>query len=108
MRQTFERLGVPKHEREFFAGVGAQYESEMVYHHLKDEWAGKGVIFLDTDTALKKHPELFKKYFGTVVASNDNKFAALNTAAWSGGSFIYIPKGIHVTIPLQAYFRNFL
>lgn len=105
IRNTFEKLGIPQHEREFFAGVGAQYESEMVYHKLKKEWEGKGIIFLDTDTGLQKHPELFKEFFGTVVPYDDNKFAALNTAVWSGGSFIYIPKGVKVTMPLQTYFR---
>lgn len=105
IRDTFEKLGLPQHEREFFAGVGAQYESEMVYHKLKKEWEDRGIIFLDTDTGLKEHPELFKKYFGSVISYADNKFAALNTAVWSGGSFIYIPKGVHVTMPLQTYFR---
>lgn len=105
IRETFEKLGVPQHEREFFAGVGAQYESEMVYHKLKKEWAEQGIVFLNTEEGLQKHPELFKKYFGTVVPYADNKFAALNSAVWSGGSFIYIPKGINVTMPLQTYFR---
>jgi Fe-S cluster assembly protein SufB len=102
---TFEKLGIPQHEREFFAGVGAQYESEMVYHKLKEEWSKQGIIFLDTDSALEKHPKIFKKYFGTVVPYKDNKFAALNTAAWSGGSFIYVPKNVKITMPLQTYFR---
>jgi len=105
IRHTFEKLGVPQHEQEFFAGVGAQYESEMVYHKLKEEWQKQGIIFLDTESGLKKHPELFKKYFGSVVPYADNKFAALNTAVWSGGSFIYVPKGVHITMPLQTYFR---
>jgi Fe-S cluster assembly protein SufB len=102
---TFEKLGIPQHEREFFAGVGAQYESEMVYHKLKEEWSKQAIIFLDTDSALEKHPKIFKKYFGTVVPYKDNKFAALNTAAWSGGSFIYVPKNVKITMPLQTYFR---
>lgn len=105
IRRTFERLGVPEAERKFLGGVGAQYESETVYHNLREDLKKKGVVFLDTDTALKEHPELFKKYFATVVPVGDNKFAALNTAVWSGGSFIYVPPGVHVGIPLQAYFR---
>ncbi len=105
IKYTFDRLGVPESERKHLAGMGAQYESEVVYHNLKEEWAKKGVIFLDTDTALKKYPELFKEYFGTIVPPNDNKFAALNSAVWSGGSFVYIPKGVEVTVPLQTYFR---
>ena len=105
IKRTFDRLGIPEAERKFLAGVGAQYESEVVYHSLKEEWEKKGVIFLDTDTALREHPDLFREYFGTVVPPADNKFAALNSAVWSGGSFIYVPKGVHVDIPLQAYFR---
>jgi Fe-S cluster assembly protein SufB len=105
IKNTFERLGIPEAERKFLAGVGAQYESEVVYHSLREEWQKLGVIFLDTDTALKEHPEIFKKYFGTIIPSADNKYAALNTAVWSGGSFVYVPKGVHVDIPLQAYFR---
>ncbi len=105
IKQTFDRLGVPETERKYLAGLSAQYESEVVYHNLKEEWQAKGVIFLDTDTALKQYPELFKEYFGSIVPFNDNKFAALNTAVWSGGSFIYVPKGVHVEIPLQSYFR---
>ncbi len=105
IKNTFEKLGIPEAERKFLAGVGAQYESEVVYHSLREEWEKLGVIFLDTDTALKEQPELFKKYFGTVIPAADNKFAALNTAVWSGGSFIYVPKGVKVDIPLQAYFR---
>ncbi len=105
IKQTFDSLGLPDIEDKYLGGLGAQYESETVYHNLKKEWEEKGVIFCDTDTALQKHPELFKKYFGTVVEHNDNKFSALNTAVWSGGSFIYIPKGVNVTIPLQAYYR---
>jgi FeS assembly protein SufB len=105
IKNTFERLGIPEAERKFLAGVGAQYESEVVYHSLREEWEKLGVIFLDTDTAVKEQPELVKKYFGTIVPAADNKFAALNTAVWSGGSFIYVPKGVKVDIPLQAYFR---
>jgi Fe-S cluster assembly protein SufB len=105
IKNTFEKLGIPEAERKFLAGVGAQYESEVVYHSLREEWSKQGVIFLDTDTALKEYPELFKQYFGTIIPAADNKYAALNTAVWSGGSFVYVPKGVHVDIPLQAYFR---
>jgi len=105
IKDTFEKLGIPEAERKFLAGVGAQYESEVVYHSLREEWTKQGVIFLDTDSALKEQPDLFKEYFGTIVPSGDNKYAALNTAVWSGGSFIYIPPGVKVEIPLQAYFR---
>ncbi|MDF9823715.1 Fe-S cluster assembly protein SufB [Breznakia sp. PF5-3] len=105
IKDTFDRLGIPDAEKEFLAGVTTQYESEAVYHNMLEEVEEKGVIFLDTDTALKKHPELFKKYFGTVVPATDNKFAALNSAVWSGGSFIYIPKGVVLDKPLQSYFR---
>ncbi|MEN9748939.1 MAG: hypothetical protein RL149_17 [Actinomycetota bacterium] len=106
IRNTYERLGIPEAERSrLVAGVAAQYESEVVYHQIHEELERQGVIFLDTDTALKEHPELFQEYFGTVIPAGDNKFAALNTAVWSGGSFVYVPKGVHVEIPLQAYFR---
>src|SRR6266850_2314227 len=105
IKKTYDRLGVPEAERKFLAGVSAQYESEVVYHSLHEELSKKGVIFTDTDSALRDHPELFKEYFGTVIPPGDNKFAALNTAVWSGGSFIYVPKGVRVDIPLQAYFR---
>src|SRR3954451_5429084 len=105
IKNTFEKLGIPEAERKFLAGVGAQYESEVVYHSLREEWTKLGVIFLDTDSALKEYPEIFKQYFGTLIPSADNKYAALNTAVWSGGSFVYVPKGVHVDIPLQAYFR---
>jgi Fe-S cluster assembly protein SufB len=105
IKNTFEKLGIPEAERKFLAGVGAQYESEVVYHSLREEWAKLGVVFLDTDTALKEHPEVFKQYFGTIIPAADNKYAALNTAVWSGGSFVYVPKGVKVDIPLQAYFR---
>ncbi len=105
IKETFERLGIPEAERRVLAGVGAQYESEMVYHSLKDEWEEKGVIFESIENGLKLYPELFREHFGTVVPPGDNKFAALNSAVWSGGSFVYIPKGVTVDIPLQAYFR---
>lgn len=105
IKNTFDRLGVPESEKKHLAGLGAQYESEVVYHNLKQEWTDQGVIFLDTDSGLRDYPELFQKYFGTIIPFNDNKFAALNTAVWSGGSFIYIPKNVHVTAPLQTYFR---
>ena len=104
-KKTFERLGIPQAEREVLAGVGAQYDSESVYHNLKEEWEKLGVLFLDMDTGLREHPEVVKKYFGTVIPPMDNKFAALNSAVWSGGSFVYIPEGVQVDIPLQAYFR---
>ena len=105
IRQTFDRLGIPEAERKFLAGVGAQYDSETVYHNMRQELAKQGVIFADTDTAVREHPDLVRRYFGTVVPPADNKFAALNSAVWSGGSFIYVPEGVHVDIPLQAYFR---
>ncbi|HEY8110686.1 MAG TPA: Fe-S cluster assembly protein SufB [Candidatus Nitrosotenuis sp.] len=105
VKKTFDKLGIPEAEKKFLAGVGAQYESEVVYHSLREDLAKKGVIFLDTETALKEHPEIFKKYFGKVIPPEDNKFAALNSAVWSGGSFIYIPPGVKVDMPLQAYFR---
>jgi Fe-S cluster assembly protein SufB len=105
IRNTFERLGIPEAERKFLAGVGAQYESESVYHSLREEWEKLGVIFLDMDSGLREYPEVVKEYFGTVIPAADNKFAALNTAVWSGGSFVYVPAGIKVDIPLQAYFR---
>lgn len=105
IKKTFDRLGVPQAEQKFLGGVGAQYESQTVYHKLREDLAKQGVIFTDTDTALKEHPELFRKFFGTVVPPGDNKFAALNTAVWSGGSFVYIPPGVKVSVPLQAYFR---
>lgn len=105
IKETYERLGIPQAEREFLAGVKAQYDSEVAYSSLMDELEEQGVIFLSTDEALKKHPEIFKEYFGKVVPPTDNKFAALNSAVWSGGSFVYIPKGVQVKRPLQAYFR---
>jgi Fe-S cluster assembly protein SufB len=105
IKGTFDRLGIPEAERKFLAGVGAQYESEMVYHKIQDHLAEKGVIFLSIEDGLRQHPDLFRQYFSTVIPIEDNKFAALNSAVWSGGSFIYIPKGIKVDLPLQAYFR---
>jgi Fe-S cluster assembly protein SufB len=106
IKNTYDRLGIPEAEKaRLVAGVAAQYESEVVYHKINEELERQGVIFLDTDTALKEHPEIFQEHFGTVIPVGDNKFAALNTAVWSGGSFIYVPKGVHVSIPLQAYFR---
>ncbi|MBE3562484.1 Fe-S cluster assembly protein SufB [Hydrogenibacillus sp. N12] len=105
IKKTFERLGIPEAEQKFLAGVSAQYESEVVYNNMKKELEEMGVIFLDTDTALKEYPELFRQYFATVVPPSDNKFAALNSAVWSGGTFIYVPKGVKVEVPLQAYFR---
>ncbi len=105
IKETFERLGIPEAERKFLAGVGAQYDSETVYHNLRKDLEKKGVVFLSMDEGLREYPELVKRYFGTVIPPEDNKFAALNSAVWSGGSFIYVPKGVHVDIPLQAYFR---
>ncbi len=105
IKKTFDRLGVPEAERKFLAGLGAQYESEMVYHSIREDLERKGVLFLSIDDGLKKHPELFREYFGTVVPAHDNKYAALNGAVWSGGSFVYVPPGVHVDMPLQAYFR---
>lgn len=105
IKDTFEKLGIPQAEREFLAGTGAQFESEVVYHNLLESLEKQGVIFESTDVALQKYPEYFKEYFGTVIPSTDNKFAALNSAVWSGGSFIYIPKGVNIELPLQAYFR---
>jgi Fe-S cluster assembly protein SufB len=105
IKTTFERLGIPEAEQKILAGVGAQYESEMVYHSLKKEWEDQGVIFDSIEEGLKNHPDLFRKYFGTVIPAADNKFAAMNSAVWSGGSFVYIPKGVELKTPLQAYFR---
>ena len=105
IKNTFEKLGIPEAERKFLAGVGAQYESEVVYHSLREDLEKLGVIFLDMDSAVREHPELVKQYFGTVIPYNDNKFAALNSSVWSGGSFIYVPEGVRVEVPLQAYFR---
>ena len=105
MKRTFDKLGIPEAEQKFLSGVGAQYDSEVVYHKIKESLEKQGVIFLSCDHGLRDFPELFKQYFGTVIPSSDNKFAALNSAVWSGGSFIYVPKGVHVDVPLQAYFR---
>ena len=106
IKNTYDKLGIPQAERNrLVAGVAAQYESEVVYHSIREDLEKQGVIFLDTDTALKEHEEIFKKYYGSVIPIGDNKFASLNSATWSGGSFIYVPKGVHVYIPLQAYFR---
>ncbi len=105
IKNTFEKLGIPEAERKFLAGVTAQYESEVVYHSVQRELTEKGVIFLDTDTALREHPDLVREYFGKLIPPADNKLAALNSAVWSGGSFIYVPPGVSVDIPLQAYFR---
>lgn len=105
VKDTYEKLGIPEAERKYLAGVTAQYESEVVYHRNREDLEAQGVIFCDMDTALREHPELVKQYFGTVIPANDNKFSALNSAVWSGGSFIYVPPGVKVEMPLQAYFR---
>jgi Fe-S cluster assembly protein SufB len=106
IRNTYDKLGIPEAEKQrLVSGVAAQYESEVVYHKIREDLEEQGVIFLDTDTALREHEDIFKEYFGTVIPVGDNKFSALNTSVWSGGSFIYVPKGVHVEIPLQAYFR---
>ena len=105
IKETFEKLGIPEAERNYLAGVSTQFESEVVYHNTQKELEDLGVIYVDTDTALREHPELVKKYFGTVIPYSDNKYAALNSAVWSGGSFIYVPKGVRVDKPLQSYFR---
>ena len=105
IKETFERLGIPEAERKFLAGAGAQYESEAVYHSLKEEWGKQGVIFVDSDTGLREYEDVYREHFGTVVPAADNKYAALNTATWSGGSFVYVPPGVKVEVPLQAYFR---
>ncbi len=106
IKNTYDKLGIPEAEKQrLVAGVAAQYESEVVYHQIREDLEEQGVIFQDTDTALREHPELFREYFGTVIPTGDNKFASLNSAVWSGGSFVYVPPGVHVEIPLQAYFR---
>ena len=105
IKKTFERLGIPEAERKFLSGVGAQYDSEVVYHSVREDLQKLGVVFMGTDQGMKEYPEIFKTYFGTVVPAEDNKFAALNSAVWSGGSFVYVPKGVDVPLPLQAYFR---
>ncbi|HET8600234.1 MAG TPA: Fe-S cluster assembly protein SufB, partial [Segeticoccus sp.] len=106
IRNTYDRLGIPEAEKQrLIAGVAAQYESEVVYHQIREDLEAQGVIFVDTDTGLREHEDLFREYFGSVIPAGDNKFAALNTSVWSGGSFVYVPPGVHVDIPLQAYFR---
>lgn len=105
IKETYERIGIPEAERKFLAGVGAQYDSEVVYHNLKEELSKQGVVFSDPESAVREHSDIVQKYFGTVIPYSDNKFAALNSAVWSGGSFVYVPPGVHVDVPLQAYFR---
>src|SRR5881296_2936518 len=105
VKRTFDRLGIPEAERKFLSGVGAQYESEVVYHQIHEDLERQGVIFTDMDTALREHEDIVRQYFATVIPPNDNKLAALNSAVWSGGSFVYVPEGVHVDMPLQAYFR---
>jgi Fe-S cluster assembly protein SufB len=105
IKGTWDKLGIPEAEKKYLGGVSAQYESEVVYHKIKKELDDIGVLFTDMDSALRDYPDLVKEYFGTLIPPNDNKFAALNSAVWSGGSFIYVPPGVHVDIPLQAYFR---
>jgi Fe-S cluster assembly protein SufB len=105
IKETFDRLGIPEAEQKFLSGVGAQYESEMVYHSIKEHLANQGVIFVSIENGLKEYPELFREYFGKVIPIEDNKFAALNSAVWSGGSFVYVPPGVKVDLPMQAYFR---
>src|SRR5665213_1765315 len=105
VKKTFDRLGIPEAERKFLSGVGAQYESEVVYHQINEELTKQGVIFTDMDTALREHEDLVREYFASIIPANDNKLASLNSAVWSGGSFVYVPPGVHVEMPLQAYFR---
>ncbi|MCM3731326.1 Fe-S cluster assembly protein SufB [Fictibacillus nanhaiensis] len=105
IKATFDKLGIPEAEQKYLAGVSAQYESEVVYHNMKEDLSDLGILFTDTDTALREHEEIFREYFGTIIPPTDNKFAALNSAVWSGGSFIYVPKGVKCDTPLQAYFR---
>lgn len=105
IRDTYDKIGIPEAEKKFLAGVSAQYESEVVYKSIQSSLSKKGVIFLDMDSALREYPEIVRQYFGTIIPSGDNKFSALNTSVWSGGSFVYVPKGVHVELPLQAYFR---
>src|ERR687894_796216 len=105
IKNTFDRLGIPEAERKFLAGVGAQYESEVVYHQVREDLEKQGVIFMDMDSGLREHEDIVREYFATIIPSNDNKLAALNSAVWSGGSFVYVPPGVHVEMPLQAYFR---
>ena len=105
IKKTFDVLGIPQAEQKYLAGVGAQYESEIIYKRLKQQWRDAGVVFSDTESALRDYPELFKKHFASIIPAHDNKFAALNSAVWSGGSFVYVPEGVHIDMPLQAYFR---
>src|ERR671917_418095 len=105
VKRTFDRLGIPEAERKFLAGVGAQYESEVVYHQINEQLEAQGVVFMDMDTGLREHEDLVREYFASIIPANDNKLAALNSAVWSGGSFVYVPPGVHVEMPLQAYFR---
>jgi len=105
IKTTFEKLGIPQAEQKFLAGVGAQFDSEVIYKNLKKRWSDQGVIFSDMSTALRDHEAIVKKYFSTVIPAHDNKFAALNSAVWSGGSFVYVPAGVRIDMPLQAYFR---
>ncbi len=105
IKNTFDRLGIPEAERKFLAGVGAQYDSEVVYHSIREDLEREGVVFLDMDSGLREHPDIVREYFGTIIPNGDNKFAALNSAVWSGGSFVYVPAGVKVEVPLQAYFR---
>src|SRR5438105_15611689 len=105
IKDTWDRLGIPEAEKKYLAGVGAQYESEVVYHKLKESLQAQGVLFLDMDSGLREHEEIVRQYFGKIIPLNDNKFAALNSAVWSGGSFIYVPPGVKIELPLQAYFR---
>src|SRR6266540_3789587 len=105
VKRTFDKLGIPEAEQKYLSGAGAQYDSESVYHNIRKDLEKLGVIFMDTDTALREHEDIVKQYFGTVIPANDNKLAALNTAVWSGGSFVWVPPGVKVTMPLQAYFR---
>src|SRR5258708_27844155 len=105
VKKTFDRLGIPEAERKFLSGVGAQYESEVVYHQVGEDLEKQGVIFMDMDSALREHEDIVREYFATVIPANDNKLAALNSAVWSGGSFVYVPPGVSVEMPLQAYFR---
>lgn len=105
IKDTYDKIGIPEAEKKYLAGVSAQYESEVVYESVQKELTKQGVVFMDTDSALKKYPDIFEQYFGKIIPPHDNKFAALNSAVWSGGSFVYVPKGVKVTLPLQAYFR---
>ena len=105
IKNTFDKLGIPEAERKFLSGVGAQYESEVVYHQVREDLEKQGVVFMDMDSGLREHEDLVREYFATIIPSNDNKLAALNSAVWSGGSFVYVPPGVHVEMPLQAYFR---